>query len=114
MYRKIIEKSMFFYISVAGGGGAKLILRIAYVVRSLYFNFQPIRTIFTMFSPRTAKTTHLSSPPLIRDASKNNIFCFSKTFLYNNFKNTNFGFDATFKIYGILGSQFSFLQTLFF
>ena len=63
MYRKIIEKSMFFYISVAGGGGAKLILRIAYVVRSLYFNFQPIRTIFTMFSPRTAKTTHLSSPP---------------------------------------------------
>ena len=109
---------MFFYkfaaVAAVGGGGANLILRIAYVVRSIYFNFQPNRTIFTMFSPRTAKTTHLSSPPLIRDASKNNIFCFSKTFLYNNFKNTNFGFDATFKIYGILGSQFSFLQTMFF
>ena len=43
MYRKIIEKSMLFYKSAAmaamGGGGAKLILQIAYVMSSLYFNF---------------------------------------------------------------------------
>ena len=64
IYRNIIEKCMYFYKSAAvtavggAGGGAKLILRIVYVVRSIYFNFQPNRTIFTMFSPRTAKTTH--------------------------------------------------------
>ena len=42
---------------------AAAILRIAYVVRSLYFNFQPNWTIFTMFTTRTAKTPHKSPPP---------------------------------------------------
>ena len=64
IYRNIIEKCMYFYKSAAvtavggAGGGAKLILRIVYVVRSIYFNFQPNRTIFTMFSSRTAKSPH--------------------------------------------------------
>ena len=61
---KFLKNPCFFYKSAAvaavggSGGGANLILRIAYVVRSIYFNFQPNRTIFTMFSPRTDKTTH--------------------------------------------------------
>ena len=38
------------------GGGAKLILRVAFIVRSLYFNLQPNRTIFTMSTFRTAKS----------------------------------------------------------
>ena len=46
-----------------GGGGAKLILQIAYVVSSLYFNLQPYQTVFTMSTTRTAKTPH-KSPPL--------------------------------------------------
>ena len=47
---KLLKNPCFFNITAAvaavGGGGAKLLLRIAYVVRSLYFNFQPNRTIF--------------------------------------------------------------------
>ena len=40
------------------GGGSKLILWIAYVVRSLCFNFQLYRTKYTMSTNRTAKTPH--------------------------------------------------------
>ena len=46
-----------------GGGGAKLILQIAYVVSSLYFNLQPYQTVFTMSTTRTAKTPHKPPPP---------------------------------------------------
>ena len=38
------------------------IWRLAYVVRSIYFNFQPNRTIFTMFSPQNSQ-----NPSLTRD-----------------------------------------------
>ena len=56
---------MFFYKSAAvtavggAGDGAKLILRIVYVVRSIYFNFQPNLTIFTIPMENTVKTGFL-------------------------------------------------------
>ena len=65
IYRNIIEKCMYFYKSAAvtavggAGGGAKLILRIVYVVRSIYFNFQPNLTIFTIPMENTVKTGFL-------------------------------------------------------
>ena len=91
---------MFFYkfaaVAAVGGGGSKLILRIAYVVRSLYFNFQPNRTIFTMFSPRTAKTTHLSSPPLVLSFS-----------LFQSFKDLMFVGGGEFEeMHGTLAKKF--------
>ena len=65
IYRNIIEKCMYFYKSAAvtavggAGGGAKLILRIVYVVRSIYFNVQPNRIIFTIPMENTVKTGFL-------------------------------------------------------
>ena len=35
-----------------------------YVVRSLHTNFEPNRTILTMFCSQPAKSPHLSTPPL--------------------------------------------------
>ena len=61
----------YFYNSTAvaaaavGGGSAELNLRVAYIVRTLYFNFQPTRTILLCLPPEQPIPLIYPPPPTL-------------------------------------------------